>query len=131
MVRLSVSSLVDSPAAVFSKPCTPALASLKADCASWICFCTERMLRAKLSLLSDSDTTRSRSVSLKRGSPAFIFADRRLTKRAKQFILCINQRGRDVHAGIHQTVGEQPGDPFFPGISRFGGHQAQRCADRG
>ena len=26
-------------------------------------------------------------------------------------------------------MGEQPGDPFFPGISRFGGHQAQRCAD--
>ena len=63
--------LVERPAAVFSKSATPALASLKEDCASWICFCTERMLRVKLSLFNDSDTTRSRSVSLNRGSPRY------------------------------------------------------------
>lgn len=51
-VRLSVSSLAERPVAVFSKFCTPALASLKEDCASWICFWTERMLRVKLSLFS-------------------------------------------------------------------------------
>ena len=84
MVRLSVSSLVERPAAVFSKSCTPALASLKADCASWICFCTEREFAGKVvAVASDSDTTRSRSVSLKRGSPAFGICGSALDKTRK------------------------------------------------
>ena len=45
-----------------------------------ICFWTERMLRVKLSLFSESDTTRSRSVSLKLCSPA-------LVRRNQGFIL--------------------------------------------
>ena len=49
---------------VVSKFSTPAEASQNADSASWICLLMDLMLRVKLSLFNDSDTTRSRSVSL-------------------------------------------------------------------
>ena len=56
---------------VVSKFSTPAEASRNADSASWICLLMDLILRVKLSLFNDSDTTRSRGVSLMPAHPAF------------------------------------------------------------
>ena len=63
---------------VVSKFSTPAEASRNADSASWICLLMDLILRVKLSLFNDSDTTRSRSVSL---MPAHLPSKEKLKNR--------------------------------------------------
>ena len=93
-VRCRVESFEDRPAVVVSKFSTPAEASRNADFASWICLLMDLILRVKLSLFSDSDTTRSRSVSLMPAHHLLLFLSIiwHLTNRKKTFILCINKK---------------------------------------